>query len=58
MKNKDLLIEKTKRWLSQRNGIDILGRDICYLSLLLNTLNLFINQPIYNRAGNLVSIYG
>jgi len=44
MKSQDLLIEKTKRWLSRRNGIDILGRDICCLSLLINPVNLFIKS--------------
>ncbi len=60
MKNQGLLIEKTKRWLSQRNGIDILGRDICYLSLLLNAMNLFIKSSYLSllaQTGFLYALY-
>ena len=60
MKPQGLLIEKTKRWLSRRNGIDILSRDICYLSLLLNAMNLFIKSSYLSllaQTGFLYALY-
>ena len=53
-------MEKFRRWMMRRNGIDVLGKDVCCLSLILNLVNLFVRTgylTVLSEIGFLYSLF-
>ncbi len=56
----DNLKRKLRRWFERRNGTDTLGRDVCYASLFLVFIDVFLKTGVLTHisfAGYLYSLF-